>query len=130
MRHLTSTELSTLAERLRLRRGETLEQIRERLHASGASDTLALVNHLDSAGDWAGADQLSETDIALLGHELATLSDIDGALKRLAAGTAAVCSICEGPIPAERLLVNPTAHTCVPCQQALEKHRHAPASGM
>lgn len=106
---------------LRRLRTEVLEQIRVRLHGSDQPDQLALINHLDGADDWAGAALLDDTNIALLDHEMASLRDIDSALLRLNAGLAGVCIECSATVPAARLAANPTAQTCIACQEMIEK---------
>jgi DnaK suppressor protein len=118
----TLVTLNTLEAALRARRAEVLGHVRSRLHACGDADTLALINHLDLSGERIGSDVQSETDIALLDHELLALREVDHALARLEAGMAGVCSVCEDPIPQQRLLVNPTATTCIACQQEIERH--------
>lgn len=43
---------------------------------------------------------------------------LDGALRRLDAGTYGTCAGCGQTIPPERLAAHPTAETCVHCAQA------------
>jgi DnaK suppressor protein len=119
--HLTPSELETLGTALRARRAELLGHVRTRLHGNDATDTLAFVNRLEETGDWVHADIELDNDIALLDHELVALCEVDTALARLAAGQAGLCAACEEAIPAERLLANPTATTCLACQQSIEK---------
>jgi RNA polymerase-binding transcription factor DksA len=49
------------------------------------------------------------------------LSDIDGALERIDAGTYGVCSSCSGDIPPRRLEVLPFATLCVGCKAVADK---------
>lgn len=45
------------------------------------------------------------------------LAEVDGALERLETGDYGRCEVCGEQIPVERLLVRPTARTCVPCAE-------------
>jgi DnaK suppressor protein len=107
---------SLLAERIKV-----LTDIREHLHASGEPGKLALLNHLEEAGDWVEADLLNDTDIALLSHELVRLREIDAALARMDEGNYGACMDCGESIPASRLAAHPTAECCVPCQEKYEQ---------
>lgn len=106
---------------LRGEREAVLADIRERLHASDESNRMALLNHLETVGDWVEADLLNDTDIAMLSHELVRLRDIDGALARIKAGNYGLCVDCGEAIPPGRLSALPTAQSCVACQAAYEK---------
>jgi DnaK suppressor protein len=52
---------------------------------------------------------------ALLRQARADLVSLDAALVRIEDGTTAVCAVCGGPIPIERLLALPQTQTCVSC---------------
>jgi DnaK suppressor protein len=52
---------------------------------------------------------------ALLSAAYRRLADLDDAMGRFAAGTYGTCERCGRPIPAERLVVRPSARTCVTC---------------
>lgn len=43
------------------------------------------------------------------------LADLDSALERIATGEYGICEKCAQPIAAERLMVRPTAKTCISC---------------
>lgn len=111
------------AAQLTARRNVILSDMRAQLHRSDDSSRLALMNHLEEVGDWAAADLLNDTDIALLGNELSELRDIDAALLRIKAGTYGICTDCGNPIPANRLLAQITAQRCIACQTKVDK-RH------
>lgn len=53
-------------------------------------------------------------------HEADTIRLIQGALRRLRAGTYGKCSACRKPIPAQRLTAQPWSLYCVPCKSARE----------
>ena len=52
---------------------------------------------------------------AVLGAARRRVTELTGALERLAAGGYGVCETCAEPIPAERLAARPAARTCVTC---------------
>lgn len=121
---MSVTELGVRAEQqLRAQRNALLEDLRARLHASGEPEQMALLNHLETTGDWVEADVFAEQDLAMLQHELAHLREIDQALARVKSATFGTCLECGEPISAERLQVQPTAQFCLPCQQELEERR-------
>jgi DnaK suppressor protein len=127
---LTASSLEELGTQLRLRRSEVQSHIHTRLHGSEQPDTAAPDAEAgDDDGD-AGAGKLDPTDMALLDHELMALRDIDGALERLDAGLAGVCAECAGAVPLARLLANPTAQTCIACQEKIEQGQSAAPSAM
>lgn len=117
----TAADMKALASQLELRRTLLLAELREQLHRSADSGTLALVNHFEETGDWIEADVENDTDIALLSRKITALRDIDGALKRMRSGWDGSCANCDKPIPLERLQANPVAQVCVACQGELEK---------
>ncbi len=120
MSKLTPSVAAELERVLRNQRAAMLGPIRARLHGSDDPELMALANNLEQTGDAADSADTG-LDLALLDHELSALSDIDAALKRLADGVAGECSVCGADIPSARLLANPVAHTCIGCQEALEK---------
>lgn len=107
---------------LRARRAELLADLRQRLHAHGESEQLALVNHLEETGDWAEASTENLNDLALLQHEIVSLRRLDDALQRVQTGQFGICRECGETIPDGRLEAQPEAATCISCQQALEQH--------
>jgi DnaK suppressor protein len=115
------SDLQQLQSSLHSQRNTVLADIRERLHASGEEGRMALLNHLETVGDWVGADLLADTDIALLSRELERLRHIDAALVRIKGGTYGLCMDCGDAIPAGRLSVQPSAEYCLHCQENFEK---------
>lgn len=124
MSKLTPSIAAELERVLRNQRAALLGPIRARMHGSDDPELMALANNLEQTGDAADTAD-SGLDLALLDHELSALADIDAALKRLAEGVAGECGVCGADIPSARLLANPAAHTCIGCQETLEKHRGA-----
>lgn len=51
-----------------------------------------------------------------------TLSDIEGALKRIENGTYGVCKYCGQPIAPKRLQARPVASACIKCKTELQEN--------
>ncbi|MCE3262473.1 MAG: conjugal transfer protein TraR [Pseudoduganella sp.] len=60
---------------------------------------------------------------ALAGRDMAEVSAIDAALQRLQAGTFGQCQHCGLAISPGRLLAQPSAATCLACQELQERQR-------
>jgi DnaK suppressor protein len=114
-------DLEQTTSRLLAQRDTVLADIRARLHASGDQGRMALLNHLETGGDWVEADLLADTDIALLSHELVRLREIDAALARIKVGSYGTCKECGEAIAPGRLNAQPTAECCLQCQERFEK---------
>lgn len=114
---------SALKTRLQRERGDLIGRIREHLHRSDDPDLMSLASHMASVDDWEVADLLWDTDIAILGHELSELREIDLALQRIENGTYGICNECGRPIDPARLNARPAARQCLPCKAAFEKRR-------
>jgi DnaK suppressor protein len=67
----------------------------------------------DPEGSTASLDQARDT--ALLAQVRRTLTELEAARDRLAAGTYGTCERCGRPVAAERLAARPEARTCVAC---------------
>jgi RNA polymerase-binding protein DksA len=74
-------------------------------------------------------NHLAETATATLGREIdytlgdnaqQVLSEIDGALQRIDAGTYGMCTHCGREILRERLEANPSASLCIDCKRKAE----------
>ncbi|NVD74714.1 TraR/DksA family transcriptional regulator [Duganella sp. BJB1802] len=116
------TELEALAARLHRHRAELASQLRLRLGPLPL--TAQLLDGTASPDDPAIARQLPGCDPVRLAEDLATLRGLDSACARLADGSYGRCQGCGVAIPHERLRVQPTAHMCLPCQQAHERRPH------
>lgn len=129
MRQLTSSDLDELESRLRSARAAVIEAIRTRLTGRDEDEQRVLVNYFADGDSRAVAEQLAETDIAMLRQELAQLDAIDTAMKRLDFGAGGLCIVCGNPIPLPRLRASPAAQTCLACQVKLEAEAAARAPG-
>ncbi|GJJ03350.1 DnaK suppressor protein [Duganella rhizosphaerae] len=132
MSPLFPATLHILGERLQQRREQLASQLRQRLHQNHEQQEMALFNNYAVDLDRAEACQLSDTDIALLNHELAELRTVDEALARLREGVYGLCAHCGEAIGEARLLAQPEAVMCRDCQAEAEQHgdsRPATAAG-
>ncbi|TFW23579.1 TraR/DksA family transcriptional regulator [Massilia arenosa] len=121
MHQLNSSDKSELQRILNERRTALHEAIRDRLHGRDDSEQRAIFNHFADGDSPAEATLLENLDVAVLEHEFRELRAVDAALKRLDFGAAGICAECGGPIAVERLRAEPTALTCIHCQQRIEE---------
>ncbi len=83
-------------------------------------DDAGIGNHLaDDASDVMNR----ERNLALRGNAEDLLSQIDGALHRIDAGSYGTCERCGQPINPERLEALPYAAHCITCQSQIEHQR-------
>jgi RNA polymerase-binding protein DksA len=126
---LTDMQIREFSRRLKKRRAELVEEIREELLNSEHEHHVDLANQVHDTGDESVADLLSDINLALIDQHVRDLQDVQAALQRIDAGEFAVCIDCGGEIDYKRLDAYPTAKRCYPCQrryeQAQAKPRHA-----
>jgi DnaK suppressor protein len=108
---------------LRAQRGVLLGRIRAHMHQSDDPVALALVHAMPDTDDALLIDMLTDLDLAVLGHEISELRDIEAALKQIAAGTYGLCADCGQEIDLARLRAQPAARQCLECRTAFEKRR-------
>ncbi|MYN20664.1 hypothetical protein GTP81_28385 [Rugamonas sp. FT107W] len=120
MSTVSANVMQVLSNRLQQRREQLSAQLRQRLHQADEQQEMALFNNYAIDADLAEASQLSDTDIALLNHELLELRSVDNALGRLHHGGYGQCSHCGEAILEARLLAQPEAEMCRDCQTELE----------
>jgi DnaK suppressor protein len=120
---LSDAEIAQFAERLRAVRAEVSAALEARLHGHGQErhDEAGLPRRADDTDDDAAAEAQRSMDIAQLSHTTAELAEIDAALARIANGSYGWCIDCGGPVGRPRLLVQPMAVRCAPCQSKREK---------
>lgn len=117
-------ELATeLAERLRARRSELLNEISAQLSSEGREQLHGMYSGARDQGDESVADLLADLGIATMRAEASELADIEAALNRLNNRTFGVCVDCGEDIAPERLQAYPTAKRCVECQKQHETTR-------
>ena len=99
-----------------------------RAHLGGGRETgiVGLSSVPTETDDWGVGDELAARDIAEARQLLAALADVEGALRRIAAGSYGECIDCGEPIAAARLKAYPAATRCIECQGAFEKREAGP----
>jgi RNA polymerase-binding transcription factor DksA len=120
---LSTLDTGALESQLRIDRQTLTDRIREQLHRSDDPALMALANHMTEVDDGEVADLFNDTDIAILGHELAALRDIELALRRIDNGTYGNCADCGEAIEPARLTALPATRRCLRCKAAFEKRR-------
>jgi RNA polymerase-binding transcription factor len=128
MANLTEQQLAELRRKLKHRRDELQEEIRQELIRSDDEHYIDLAGRVHDVGEQSVADMLSDFQIAIIDRQLNELREVEGALQRMAMGTYGVCFECRGDISYERLLAQPTATRDVVCQEMYEK-THANEGG-
>jgi RNA polymerase-binding transcription factor DksA len=117
-----ATLLDLLAEHERLLTSAIDEHVAQR-RASGTAETSMPPGDI---ADQADNELNRERDNTAVTRDAHALEEIAAARERIAAGVAGICINCGGEIGFERLLVQPTAARCVPCQEFYERsHRSA-----
>ncbi len=88
-------------------------EVRTAIHDGEVSDTK----------DESSLNQLSDSYIAEAGRLIEELAKVDAALARVAMGSYGTCERCGRDIALERLISQPTADRCRPCQSLRESQR-------
>ncbi|HEU5287302.1 MAG TPA: TraR/DksA C4-type zinc finger protein [Candidatus Limnocylindria bacterium] len=112
---------------------ERLEAMLAELRAEVGEDIANLARDIDSRGEDTTPSQ-HPADVAsdlyareeLVVHELALaheVEEIEGALRRIAAGTYGRCEECGGTVDPARLEARPQAALCITCQRRREDRR-------
>lgn len=112
-----ATLLAMLAERERQLASEIDEHV-ARLRASSAPDTSTASGDM---ADQADGEVIREQNNTAVTRDAHALDDIAAARARIATGVVGICINCGSEIGYERLLVQPTAARCVPCQEFFER---------
>ena len=108
---------------------ESVRAALRRARADVETQIVALTRDLDgviAASRSSNADDEHDPEGATIAFERAQVAallaaarqrrdDLDAALVRCDAGTYGICEVCGQPIPPQRLVVRPSARTCVPC---------------
>jgi DnaK suppressor protein len=122
---LTPSQNAELARMLAALDKQLREDIRAALLQSGDQKYLDLAGTVHDLGDEAVANELIETDDALIERHVQELRAIAAARGRLADGSIYRCIECNHDIGYERLLAYPVALRCAVCQDRHEKtHAH------
>jgi DnaK suppressor protein len=128
---LTPSQIAELARMLAALDKQVREDIRAALLQSGDQKYLDLAGTVHDLGDEAVANELIETDDALIERHVQELRAIAAARGRLADGSIYRCVECNRDIGYERLLAYPVAMRRAVCQDWHEKtHAHEAAPRM
>jgi DnaK suppressor protein len=117
----TQAHLKTLRDLLTYR----LAELRADVHAAEQErrdSAGAVTPEVADRKDEAAQHQWSDLGGAQEQRDRDEMNQVEAALHRLDAGTYGDCADCGEPIPMQRLLVQPAAERCAPCQAT---HEHA-----
>lgn len=116
----TQTHLAMLRDLLTYRQSD----LRAEVHAAGLArrERVADPTEVTDRKQEADAVQTGATADFQEERDRAELRLVEAALHRLAAGTYGDCSDCGDSIPMQRLLAQPAAERCAPCQAKQEAH--------
>jgi DnaK suppressor protein len=112
----------TAADHAAVRRGLAAEQARLRAEIGTG---IVAPGPMTYGSQAAAATQVFEQqrDLALRDRAAAQLELVEAALARIEDGTFGTCSVCGGPIAAERLEALPWAASCIECQRLAGRRR-------
>ncbi len=123
---LTAADHAELEQRLRERQRALRVEIKAHLGAGTDTGIVGLSSVPTETDDWGVGDELAARDIAEARQHLSALSDVEDALRRVAAGSYGHCVDCGEPIATARLKAYPAATRCLDCQGAYEKREAGP----
>jgi DnaK suppressor protein len=123
---LTAAERAELEKRLRERQRALRAEITAHLGKGTDTGIVGLSSVPTETDDWGVGDELAARDIAEARQQLAALADVEGALRRMAAGSYGECVDCGELIATARLKAYPAATRCIECQGAFEKREAGP----
>jgi DnaK suppressor protein len=115
---MPKNEFSEFCALLQAQRKQLLEELREKIAASG--EGLGFVNQSKITDDEGLADATAEMDVAMAIRESQELQEIEAALARIGDGSYGSCIDCGGEIGAARLKAYPAAQRCLHCQEKSE----------
>jgi DnaK suppressor protein len=119
---LAAADLDFLSRQLQTMKRAVLEELREADPAAGLAGP-SPDHEVGSFADDAEAHRLGDIHDAELEINRTRLRNIERAQRRVAGGSYGICTDCGQEIPRARLLAEPSAVRCAPCQAALENHR-------
>ena len=122
-RQMTRKQREALKKRLLARRSRLLRGLQAQLGTLRQTEQRRVADTADIASD--ATLDLESLQVAEM--EVQELKKIEGAIRRIDAGTFDVCEECGGGIGRERLRALPHATLCVRCQEGLERDGDASA---
>lgn len=118
---MSNEQLAAFRKRLRARREELVEEVRQALLQSDNERYIEMAGAVHDAGDEAVADLLSDLCADDIDRHVREIRQAEEALQRIATGTYGRCSDCGQAVEPERLEVYPTATRCYACQRKHEQ---------
>ncbi|GAC1423583.1 MAG: hypothetical protein NVSMB6_24790 [Burkholderiaceae bacterium] len=125
MPHYTDSQLNKLQKLLNER--EKALQAHLRVDEVQRTDFADEAGNAPDPGDTSFADLSIDLEQASIERDTLEMRAIDTARERIHAGTYGQCIECGAKIPLDRLMVQPMAARCMPCQEAFE---HSLADGL
>jgi len=123
MSELDNNLLNEITLGLRERQSILRDEINKALTAQGQQALDELRGQGHDRGDESVADMLADLNIAALSAEADELENTEQALLRIDAGTYGRCLDCQVDISRERLEAFPVAKRCLDCQTKHENYR-------
>lgn len=123
MPELSEKQMQSFDQRLKKRREELLEIIREELASTQREDYAELAGMVHDAGDESFAELLRGVNLTNRARELEEIQDVEAALERIKNGIYGTCADCNDSIALDRLNAYPTAKRCINCQSRHENRR-------
>jgi RNA polymerase-binding transcription factor DksA len=119
---LAREPLEVAAERRLMERGAELRtDIDRELRKYRAQREELGADNVPDSGELSVADVIAEVYLAEVDRDFGELFEVEGALRRLAAGTYGICLACGEAMEARRLEKSPQAARCWLCQTAAER---------
>jgi len=118
---LNKQQVSDIQKNLKSRIYELREEIRQELLKTEDEHFIDFAGRVHDLEDQSVADLLVDLNLARIDRQILEIRDIDAAIIRIAERNYGICSDCDIPIPAKRLLAQPTASRCLSCQELREK---------
>ena len=118
---LTRRQTIELATAIRERIGALAEEMREDAAHARERSYAAVAGEVHDAADEAAAELAVYVTEAELARDAGELEELEGAKRRMDAGTYGTCTACGADIEVERLFARPGAPRCLACQRVHEK---------
>jgi DnaK suppressor protein len=119
MDNLTQEQLNQLEKLLDERERELRADMQREV--SSKEEYRDVASEAPDAGDASFASLEVDLENAAVARDVGEMRAIEAARTRIENGSYGICIECETVIPFERLLVQPTAERCAPCQDMYEK---------
>lgn len=124
MSHLSDTQLRTLRGRLDQREAELQSEVRTAREAA-EQQAIGQAGVVGDQGDSASDHLQNGIRHVEMSRDIEELVEIEAARRRMDDGSYGECIDCSQPIDERRLLAQPTAARCAPCQERYERqHPH------